>query len=55
MNPIDIVILIVAVAIVGGVITLSIVRNKQGKSIGCDCSSCHKNCPNRQKTKGEEQ
>ena len=53
MNPIDIVILVFAVAAVVGVITLAIVRKKQGKSIGCDCSSCHKNCPNRQKTEEE--
>ena len=53
MNPIDIVILVAAVVAVIGVITLAIVRKKQGKSIGCDCSSCHKNCPNRQTTKEE--
>ena len=53
MNPIDIVILVFAVAAVVGVIALEIVRKKRGKSIGCDCSSCHKNCPNRQNTKEE--
>jgi len=44
MKPIDIIILIVAVAIVGGVIALSVIRKKQGKSIGCDCASCNGNC-----------
>ena len=44
MKPIDIIILIVAVAIVGGVIALSVIRKKQGKSIGCDCASCKGNC-----------
>ena len=53
MTPIDVVILAVAIAAVGGVIALAVVRKKQGKSIGCDCSSCHKNCPNRQNTKEE--
>ena len=53
MNPIDVVILVAAIAAVVGVIALAIVRKKQGKSIGCDCSSCRKNCPNRQNTKEE--
>ena len=48
MKPIDIIILIAAVAIVIGVIVWQIIRKKQGKSLGCDCSSCHKNCPHRQ-------
>lgn len=48
MKPIDIIILIVAVVIVGGVIALSVIRKKQGKSVGCDCASCHKNCLHRQ-------
>lgn len=47
MNPIDIVILVSSVAAVVGVIALAVIRKKQGKSLGCDCSSCHKNCPNR--------
>ena len=44
MKPIDVFILIVAVAIVAGVVVLSIVRKKQGKPVGCDCSSCSGNC-----------
>ena len=55
MSPIDVVILVFAVVAVVGVIALSIVRKKQGKSIGCDCSSCHKNCPNRRNNEGEKQ
>ena len=55
MNPIDVVILVTALAAVVGVIALAIVRKKQGKSIGCDCSTCHKNCPNRRNNEGEKQ
>ncbi len=44
MKPIDVIILVVAVLIVGGVIALSVIRKKQGKSVGCDCSSCSGNC-----------
>ena len=44
MEPIDIFILVMAVAIVIGVIVLSIIRKKQGRSIVCDCSSCAGNC-----------
>ena len=40
MEPIDVIILVTAVLTVAGVIALSIIRKKQGKSIGCDCSSC---------------
>ncbi|MBQ8308641.1 MAG: FeoB-associated Cys-rich membrane protein [Clostridia bacterium] len=41
---IDILIGVGAAAIVVGVIVLAIVRKKQGKSIGCDCSSCDGCC-----------
>ena len=44
MEPIDIFILVMAVAIVIGVIALAIIRKKQGRSILCDCSSCAGNC-----------
>jgi hypothetical protein len=44
MEPIDIIIFIAAVAIVAGVIVWSILRKKQGKPIGCDCSSCDGCC-----------
>lgn len=46
MNPIDIVIAVLAAATVVGVIVWSIVRKKQGKSLGCDCASCAGNCKN---------
>ena len=44
MQPIDVVILIAAIAIVGGVIALQIVRKKQGKTGCCDCSSSCSSC-----------
>ena len=44
MKPIDIIILVLAVAIVVGVTVYAIIRKKQGKSVGCDCSSCNGNC-----------
>lgn len=40
MKPIDIIILIAAVAIVIGVIVWQIIRRKQGKVGCCDSSSC---------------
>ncbi|MBQ2740260.1 MAG: DUF2749 domain-containing protein [Clostridia bacterium] len=40
MQPIDIIILIVAVAIVGGVIAWQIIRKKQGKGGCCESASC---------------
>ena len=52
MSPIDIVILVLAVAAVVGVVAYAVVRKKQGKSVGCDCSSCNGNCsgcPSKQK------
>jgi CHASE2 domain-containing sensor protein len=44
MEPIDVIILIAAVSVVGGVIAWAIKRKKQGKGICCDCSSCSGNC-----------
>ena len=44
MEPIDVIILIAAVLIVGGVIARAIVLKKRGKSIGCDCGSCSGSC-----------
>ncbi len=47
MKPIDVVIALLAVGVVVGVIVWSIIRKKQGKSLGCDCvSSCGGNCKN---------
>ena len=41
MTPIDIIIIVLAVGIVGGVIALSIRNKKKGKtSCGCDCANC---------------
>ncbi len=49
MKPIDIIILVAALAIVGGVIALSIWRKKNGKTgCGCGCSSCE-GCPSAKK------
>ena len=58
MNPIDIVIAVLAAATVVGVIVWSIVRKKQGKSVGCDCASCAgncKSCPSYQAEKPSEE
>ena len=50
MNPIDIAIIVVAVAIVGGFVSLAIWRKKTGRhrgcGCGCDCSGCV-NCPSK--------
>ncbi|MBQ8352376.1 MAG: DUF2749 domain-containing protein [Clostridia bacterium] len=57
MKPIDVIILIIAVAVVGGVIAWRIIRKKQGKSGCCDCSSCSggcASCPSRKTEKTEE-
>ena len=57
MKPIDVIILIIAVAVVGGVIAWQIIRKKQGKSGCCDCSSCSggcASCPSRKTEKTEE-
>ena len=57
MKPIDVIILILAVAVVAGVIAWQIIRKKQGKSGCCDCSSCSggcANCPSRKTEKTEE-
>lgn len=41
MNPIEIIVIIAAVAIVAGVIIASIVRKLKGKpSLGSDCAGC---------------
>jgi hypothetical protein len=54
MNPVDIIILIAAVAIVGGFIAVAIWRKKTGRSKGCgcgyDCGSCS-GCPSARKDK----
>ena len=45
MEPIEIIVIIACVLIVGGVITKSIINKKKGKSsCGCDCGSCGSNC-----------
>jgi len=41
MQPIEIIVIIACVLIVGGVIVKSIINKKKGKtSCGCDCSNC---------------
>lgn len=41
MQPIEIIVIIACVLIVGGVIAKAIIDNKRGKtSCGCDCSKC---------------
>ena len=54
MNPLDIIILIAAVAIVGGFVAVAIWRKKTGRSkgcgCGCDCGSCS-GCPSARKDK----
>ena len=41
MQPIEIIVIIACVLIVGGVIVTSIINKKKGKtSCGCDCSNC---------------
>lgn len=45
MQPIEIIVIIACVLIVGGVIVRSIINKKKGKtSCGCDCSSCSGSC-----------
>lgn len=45
MQPIEIIVIVLAVAIVLGVVVWSIVRKIQGKSsLGCDCDGCNGNC-----------
>ncbi len=41
MQPIEVIVIIACVLIVGGVIATSIINKKKGKtSCGCDCSKC---------------
>ena len=41
MRPIEIIVIIACVLIVGGVIATSIINKKKGKnSCGCDCANC---------------
>lgn len=41
MQPIEIIVIIASVLIVGGVIIASIINKKKGKtSCGCDCAHC---------------
>ena len=45
MEPIEIIVIIACVLIVGGVIAKGIINKKKGKSsCGCDCGSCRSNC-----------
>ncbi len=41
MEPIEIIVIIACILIVGGVMTTAIINKKNGKtSCGCDCKSC---------------
>lgn len=45
MEPIEIIVIIACVLIVGGVLITSIINKKKGKtSCGCDCSTCSSCC-----------
>ena len=45
MEPIEIIVIIACVLIVGGVLITSIINKKKGKSsCGCDCSTCSSSC-----------
>ena len=45
MEPIEIIVIIASVLIVGGVIAKSIIDKKKGKnSCGCNCVNCSKGC-----------
>ena len=54
MSPIDIIIIIAAVAIVGSFVGIAIWRKKTGRSkgcgCGCDCGSCS-GCPSAKQDK----
>ena len=47
MQPIDIIILVAAIAVVGGVVVLSLWKKKKGKTgCGCGCNGCA-SCPSK--------
>ena len=49
MTPIEIIVIVACVLIVGGVIAMAIVNKKKGKtSCGCDCSKCSCCCDKKQ-------
>ena len=52
MQLIEILVIIGCVLIVGGVIAMSIINKKKGKSsCGCNCANCSKNCSRNEKDK----
>ena len=54
MTPLEIIVIIACVLIVGGVIVTSIINKKKGKnSCGCDCKNCSMAC-NRNKKQSEQ-
>ena len=54
MEPIEIIVIILASLIVLSVLVCSIIRRKKGKtSCGCDCSSCGAKCHCNEKTKND--
>ena len=56
MKPVDIIVLIVALAIVGSFVRIAIWRKKTGRSkgfgCGCDCGSCA-GCPSAKNDKSK--
>ncbi len=54
MQPIEIIVIIACVLIVGGVIAKAIIDKKKGRnSCGCNCANCAKSCPHAKKQKEE--
>ena len=53
MQPIEIIVIVASVLIVGGVIAMGIINKKKGKtSCGCNCASC-KGCAHKTKEQKE--
>ncbi len=49
MQPIEIIVIVLSAIIVVGVIIMSIINKKKGKtSCGCDCGHCQKTCAKRE-------
>ena len=55
MQPIEIIVIVVCALIVIGVITMSIINKKKGKtSCGCNCANCKNSCSKKGEEKNEE-
>lgn len=56
MQPIEIIVIVASVLIVVGVIVMSIINKKKGKtSCGCDCANCKKACASKRETENEKE